>query len=90
LRDVVTKALGAASTFDCRAIYCGGGVSNNLRLRELFSELHSPHPVYYPEKNLTLDNAAMIAGLGFHSFQREKKGDGYDLEPMTRIPLGIR
>jgi N6-L-threonylcarbamoyladenine synthase len=90
LRDVVTKALGAASTFDCRAIYCGGGVSNNLRLRELFSELHSPYPVYYPEKNLTLDNAAMIAGLGFHSFQREKKGDGYDLEPMTRIPLGIR
>lgn len=88
LRDVVTKAIDAANTFECRAIYCGGGVSNNQRLRALFSELNCPYPVYYPAKNMTLDNAAMIAGLGFHCFQREKKGDGLDLEPMTRIPLG--
>jgi N6-L-threonylcarbamoyladenine synthase len=90
LRDVASKAIKAAGTFDCRAIYCGGGVSNNLRLRALFQELKLPYPVYYPAKNLTQDNAAMIAGLGFHCFQKEKKGDTYDLEPMTRIPLGIR
>ena len=89
LRDVVSKALEAAKTFECRAIYCGGGVSNNQRLRELFSELNCPHPVYYPAKKMTLDNAAMIAGLGFHCYQRDKKGDGFDLEPMTRIPLGV-
>lgn len=86
LRDVVAKTLKAAGTFDCKAIYCGGGVSNNMRLRALFKQ--SEYPVYYPARNLTLDNAAMIAGLGFHCFQREKSGDPYDLEPMTRIPLG--
>jgi N6-L-threonylcarbamoyladenine synthase len=89
LRDVVTKTLLAAKTFDCKAIYCGGGVSNNQRLRELLSEMGAPSQVYYPAKNMTLDNAAMIAGLGFHCYGKDKKGDGFDLEPMTRIPLGI-
>lgn len=88
LRDVVSKSITAAKIFDCRAIYCGGGVSNNQRLRELFNEMNSPYPVYYPDKRMTLDNAAMIAGLGFHCYKREKKGDGFDLEPLTRIPLG--
>ncbi len=87
LKDVVAKALEAASSFDCKAIYCGGGVSNNNRLRELFLEKNTPYPIFYPERKMTLDNAAMIAGLGFHCYCKEKKGDGLDLEPMTRIPL---
>jgi N6-L-threonylcarbamoyladenine synthase len=89
LRDVVFKTLEAAKTFPCQALYCGGGVSSNLRLRELFNTLNFPHPVYYPEKGLILDNGAMIAGLGFHYYRGQKKGDGYDLQPTTRIPLGI-
>lgn len=88
LKDVVSKAIEAAKTFDCKVIYCGGGVSNNMRLRALFEELNCPFPLFYPSKMLTLDNAAMIAGLGYHCYLRERKGDGLDLEPMTRIPLG--
>ena len=88
LRDVVSKAIEAAKTFDCKAIYCGGGVSNNFRLRELFQEMNIPHPVFYPEKKMTLDNAAMIAGLGLHRYRKENQGDRLDLQPMTRIPLG--
>lgn len=88
LRDVVGKAIETARIYNCAAIYCGGGVSNNLRFKELFQELGCAHPVYYPPKFLTLDNAAMIAGLGFHCFMKEKKGDALDLAPMARIPLG--
>jgi N6-L-threonylcarbamoyladenine synthase len=88
LRDVVGKAIEVAQIHNCTAIYCGGGVSNNQRLKELFQELGCIHPVYYPPKSLTLDNAAMIAGLGFHCYMKEKKGDTLDLTPMTRIPLG--
>jgi N6-L-threonylcarbamoyladenine synthase len=89
LRDVVGKAIEAARAHACPAIYCGGGVSNNQRLKELFIELGCPVPVYYPPKALTLDNAAMIAGLGYRTYMmQEKKGDGLDLAPMTRIPLG--
>lgn len=84
LKDVVAKTLKAAHTFECKAIYCGGGVCNNQRLREMFENC----PIFYPEKKLTLDNAAMIAGLGYHRYLREGRGDPLDLEPMTRIPLG--
>lgn len=85
LSDVVSKAIQAAQGYDCKAIYCGGGVANNQRLRELFEEC--PISVYYPERKLTLDNAAMIAGLGYHKFMQGQKGDSLDLAPMTRIPL---
>ncbi len=87
LRDVVIKAIEASKVYDCQAIYCGGGVSNNQRLRTLFKELGCPVPVYYPAGQLTLDNAAMIAGLGFHQFERKREGDAMDLAPLTRIPL---
>lgn len=87
LRDVVHKALLAAELQGCKTLFCGGGVSNNQRLRALFAAL-SPWPVHYPAPGLSLDNAAMIAGLGFHQFQRDHRGDGLDLEPLTRIPLG--
>lgn len=85
LGDIVTKAVLAAQAFECKAIYLGGGVSNNGRLRKLFER--SPIPVFWPPKGLSLDNGAMIAGLGYQVFKGQGHGDGLDLEPMTRIPL---
>ncbi|NGX47567.1 MAG: tRNA N6-adenosine threonylcarbamoyltransferase [Chlamydiae bacterium] len=82
LGDVVNKALAAAKEFDCKAIYVGGGVSNNRRLREM---LICDFPVYFPGKGLSLDNAAMIAGLGTRLYKG--KSDPFDLEPKTRIHL---
>lgn len=90
LKDIVMKAIDSAISYDCHAIYCGGGVSNNQRLKELFIELRSPVPVYYPAPQLTLDNAAMIAGLGNHLYQRQQQGDPLDLDPMRRAPFGTK
>ncbi|MBS0605916.1 MAG: tRNA (adenosine(37)-N6)-threonylcarbamoyltransferase complex transferase subunit TsaD [Parachlamydiales bacterium] len=87
LQDIVTKSLSAADAYGCQAIFIGGGVSNNLRLRDLYQEKMPKIPIHFPEKALSLDNAAMIAGLGFHCYKRERHGDPMDLEPMTRIPL---
>lgn len=84
--DVISKAQLAVKQFECRSIYIGGGVSNNRRLRELF-RLKMPNlPLFFPPFSLTLDNAAMIAGLGFHVYL-QKGADFLDLEPQTRIPL---
>jgi N6-L-threonylcarbamoyladenine synthase len=69
LSDIVNKALKAAQTFDCQAIYCGGGVTQNQRLRALFQA--SPYPMFYPGPGLSVDNGAMIAGLGYHLYQRK-------------------
>jgi N6-L-threonylcarbamoyladenine synthase len=85
--DIISKAALAISTFSCRAIYLGGGVSNNRRLRALFSEKFSGLPIFFPPQNLCLDNAAMIAGLGFHKFFQNPEGDPLDLDVMTRIPI---
>ncbi len=87
LNDIVSKATKAAHEYGCKAIYIGGGVSNNMRLRALFQEKEKKLPVHFPTQNLSLDNAAMIAGLGFHCFKTQGHGDPLDLSPMTRIPL---
>ncbi|MBS0626952.1 MAG: tRNA (adenosine(37)-N6)-threonylcarbamoyltransferase complex transferase subunit TsaD, partial [Verrucomicrobia bacterium] len=68
-------------------IYIGGGVSHNQRLRTLFSEQNLE--VFWPPKGLSLDNGAMIAGLGFHVYQKQGKGDPLNLEPQTRISLEV-
>ncbi|MES2344993.1 MAG: tRNA (adenosine(37)-N6)-threonylcarbamoyltransferase complex transferase subunit TsaD [Chlamydiota bacterium] len=83
--DVISKALKAVDIFNCKAIYLGGGVSNNKRLRALFAS--STVPVFFPPLGLSLDNGAMIAGLGYHKFITQGTGDSLDLTPMTRIPL---
>jgi N6-L-threonylcarbamoyladenine synthase len=77
LQDIVKKALLAKESFGCKAIYVGGGVSQSRRLRALFSS----YPVFFPPKGLSLDNGAMIAGLGYHLYQKQGKGDSLLLEP---------
>ncbi len=63
LSDIVAKSLLAAGSFDCQAIYFGGGVSSNQYLRSL---LPSDLNIFFPAKGLSVDNAAMIAGLAYH------------------------
>lgn len=77
LQDIVKKTLLATQDFNCKAIYVGGGVSQSKRLRELLSF----HTVFFPPKGLSLDNGAMIAGLGYHRYQEQGCGDSLDLEP---------
>lgn len=84
-RDVVNKALLASKTFSCQAIFLGGGVCNNRRLRALFAEAFPHLPIFWPPLNLSVDNAAMIAGLGGKKFRGIT--DPLDLEVQTRIPI---
>ncbi|MBS0625354.1 MAG: tRNA (adenosine(37)-N6)-threonylcarbamoyltransferase complex transferase subunit TsaD [Verrucomicrobia bacterium] len=88
LGDVVEKAKKAIQSFECRSIILGGGVCNNERLKKMFEVEFQKIPILWPPKGLTLDNAAMIAGLGFHKFLRKEGGDPLDLDALTRIPIG--
>jgi N6-L-threonylcarbamoyladenine synthase len=87
LYDVVHKARLALKTFPAQAIFLGGGVCNNQRLRSIFAQEFPLFPVFWPPKELSLDNAAMIAGLGFKKFLHNPIGDSLDLEVQTRIPI---
>ncbi|MES2272724.1 MAG: tRNA (adenosine(37)-N6)-threonylcarbamoyltransferase complex transferase subunit TsaD, partial [Chlamydiota bacterium] len=86
LLDIANKASLAAQTFPCQAIFLGGGVCNNQRLRALFAEKFPHIPVFWPPLNLSVDNAAMIAGLGYQKMIRLLNSDPLDLEVATRIP----
>ncbi len=84
LGAILAKAREAVQSFDCKTVYVGGGVSNNRRLRALFEGFE--RPVFWPPAGLSLDNAAMIAGLGYHVYKRQG-GDRLDLEAVPILPL---
>lgn len=87
LSDIVDKILLAIKKYAPKAVYLGGGVANNRRLQDLLQKKLENHPFFLPPKDLTLDNAAMIAGLAYPVYLKNKKADSLSLEPMTRIPL---
>ncbi|HSX12629.1 MAG TPA: tRNA (adenosine(37)-N6)-threonylcarbamoyltransferase complex transferase subunit TsaD [Rhabdochlamydiaceae bacterium] len=85
--EITHKIIEALKAFPCHALYLGGGVSNNQTLRAFLAAQNLSVPIYWPSPGLSLDNGAMIAGLGFQQFIKNNQGDVMDLQPMTRIPL---
>lgn len=84
LKDIIDKSALAIKEYACNSIILGGGVCNNQRLIELFKESIREIPVFAPPRGLTMDNAAMIAGLGYHYYQAGSGGDPLDLEASAR------
>lgn len=87
--DIEAKVSRAASEYGVSTVLFGGGVTNNKALRKhLMSKM--PHAkLMFPRKELTLDNAAMIAGLAFHQWQKKKRGDSFCLEPVSRLAFHL-
>ena len=84
--DLLHKLEKAVHEFQPKAIFLGGGVTNNKTLRQQI-EKNIALPLLWPESQLCLDNGAMIAGLGYHVYLRERKNEALSLEPRTRIPF---
>lgn len=64
---LVHKTFSAVKKYGAKSIIIGGGVSANKELQKRF-KLEAKKlkiPVYFPEKNLTSDNAIMIAIAGY-------------------------
>lgn len=89
LNDIVQKTLVAASQYNVKTVIFGGGVTNSRYLRELFNKENQHLEYLWPASGLSLDNAAMIAGLGYHYFQKRGYGDSMELEPLVRIPFAV-
>jgi N6-L-threonylcarbamoyladenine synthase len=84
--DVLEKVKLAVATYPVKAIFLGGGVTQNQELRGRFEQTIGL-PLHWPGKELSLDNGAMIAGLGYHKYLENKTTELYSLEPETRIPF---
>jgi N6-L-threonylcarbamoyladenine synthase len=86
--DIVSKLKKACDEFSPKAIFIGGGVSQNQALRHAIHEKLSL-PIFWPRSDLCSDNAIMIAGLGFHVWNRTGYDETFSLEPRTRIPFSM-
>jgi N6-L-threonylcarbamoyladenine synthase len=79
--DVISqKTIKACQKKRSRTVVVGGGVSLNLRLRDrLTAECKRFNiTVHFPPPSLCMDNAAMVAGLGYQLYK--KKGPVLQLE----------
>lgn len=86
--DVIRKTLKACDLHGCQTIFLGGGVTQSQTLKDLFHKQLPPHiQVHYPQKGLSLDNAAMIAGLGYHLYQKNPISDPLDMQAAPRMPI---
>lgn len=85
---LVEKLERAIDRTDVGAIALGGGVAANSRLRARVAELaeRSGLTAHIPPFKLCLDNAAMIAGLGYHHW---RAGDLAELD-LDADPTPIR
>ncbi len=80
LQDVVSKSMLALIKYNLKTLYIGGGVSNNKRLKEMFAENNKSNAsIFFPQKGLSSDNGAMIAGLGYHIFKKNGKSHPFNL-----------
>jgi N6-L-threonylcarbamoyladenine synthase len=82
---LITKLRRAIRRQDVRCALVAGGVAANNRLRSRLAELAEQEQldVFYPPLELCTDNAAMIAGLGYHRFQNGTRHDlSLDAYPM--------
>ena len=69
---LVKKTISVAEKFDAKSIVVGGGVAANEVLRsELIDRSRELSiPVFFPQKNLSVDNGAMIAAAAFYNFKK--------------------
>ena len=72
---LVKKSIAACLKKKVRTLLIGGGVAANSALRERLARDAAAHTidVFFPALTFCLDNAAMIAGLGYHLSQKSSR-----------------
>jgi N6-L-threonylcarbamoyladenine synthase len=74
---LLDKAKASLCLKDTRALLVGGGVSANSVLRERLKEMasHMAVKIFLPSKGMYMDNAAMVAGLAYHLYTKNRFSD---------------
>jgi len=89
VRDLVDRSMMAAEECGVETILVSGGVSANSELRATFEQRARERGmcVFFPERSLSTDNAAMIAAAAFAGFQERNFAD-VGLNAKASMPLG--
>jgi len=88
VRDLVDRTMIAAEEGQVETVLVSGGVSANSELRATFQARARERGmrVFFPDRNLSTDNAAMIAAAAFAGFQQGKLAD-VGLNAKANMPL---
>ena len=89
VNDLVSRTLAAAEEFNARSVLVSGGVAANSRLRQVFEEeaRFRGLDVFFPSRQLSTDNAAMIAAAAYPKFLAGERA-GAQLNAEATLPLG--
>ncbi len=82
---LVDRLLAAAADTGMRRVVAGGGVAANSYLRSRLAA-EKGLEVIFPPLSLCTDNAAMVAGLGYHLFKDGKVSD-FSLNAEARVRM---
>lgn len=82
---LVDRTLAAAGDCGLKRIVAGGGVAANSYLRERFAAEPGVE-VIFPSLKLCTDNAAMVAGFGYHALADGKASD-FSLNAEARVRM---
>ena len=83
--SMLTKRLfKAVGDTGINRIVAGGGVAANSALRDLLAGKNNLE-VYFPSMELCTDNAAMVAGIGYHYLKRGDRS-GLNVTAGSRVP----
>ncbi|HDL10060.1 MAG TPA: tRNA (adenosine(37)-N6)-threonylcarbamoyltransferase complex transferase subunit TsaD, partial [Candidatus Omnitrophica bacterium] len=80
LRSLIPPLEMAIKKFKIQSLIVGGGVAVNTRLRELLKQLNIN--VYLPSYQYCMDNASMVAALGYWVYNKESSM-GVDFGPYS-------
>lgn len=86
--SLVEKSMYACKSKGVRSLVVGGGVSANKYFRKILTDAGSKNgiDVIFPPFELSLDNAAMVAALGYNLFKRGIRSDlTLSAEPNLKI-----
>jgi N6-L-threonylcarbamoyladenine synthase len=88
VRDLVERTMTAAEECNVETILVSGGVAANSQLRATFRERAQSRGVslYFPDRALSTDNAAMIAAAAYSRFQNRQFADA-GLNATASMPL---
>jgi N6-L-threonylcarbamoyladenine synthase len=88
VRDLVERVMAAVDACDVETILVSGGVAANSQLRTTFEARAGERRVrvFFPDRALSTDNAAMIAAAAFAGYEERKFADG-SLNAKASMPL---
>ncbi|HAR66374.1 MAG TPA: tRNA (adenosine(37)-N6)-threonylcarbamoyltransferase complex transferase subunit TsaD [Lentisphaeria bacterium] len=82
---LVRKTTWAVEKYDAKTVVLCGGVACNSQLRTAMTDAFSDRELLIAAPKYCTDNAAMIAGLGYHELAAGARS-GWDLDATARLP----